>query len=256
MTGVGLAPCAGHKSPPCCPVVPGPIRRPGRSCHHRHWGAAAIHIAGITHFRATAHIINSLGRVNSLTRSTTIATSTLGLRCLTAGPARTRPQVRGKFIFAGEERLILRGVTYGTFRPDAHGDEFPGAEIVERDFAMMRAHGINAVRTYTPPPRRLLDAAQRHGLRVMAGLPVERSAAFRDYRECRHTIERMVRDSVRAGSGHPALLCYALGNEIPAPLIRWHGRARFERFLERLYRAAKDEDPQALVTYANYPSTE
>ena len=37
---------------------------------------------------------------------------------------------------------------------------------------------------------------------------------------------------------------------------RWHGRRRVERFLERLYRAAKDEDPDALVTYVNYPSTE
>src|SRR2546427_8574169 len=28
------------------------------------------------------------------------------------------------------------------------------------------------------------------------------------------------------------------------------------RYLERLYRAAKDEDPEGLVTYVNYPSTE
>ena len=29
-----------------------------------------------------------------------------------------RPEVRGKFIFVGEEKLYVRGVTYGTFRPD------------------------------------------------------------------------------------------------------------------------------------------
>ena len=33
-------------------------------------------------------------------------------------------------------------------------------------------------------------------------------------------------------------------------------RAAIERFLERLYDAAKDEDPGALVTYVNYPTTE
>ena len=33
----------------------------------------------------------------------------------------------------------------------------------------MAASGINAVRTYTVPPRWLLDTAQRHGLRVLAG---------------------------------------------------------------------------------------
>ena len=32
--------------------------------------------------------------------------------------------------------------------------------------------------------------------------------------------------------------------------------AASRRFLERLYRAAKSEDPDALVTYVNYPSTE
>src|SRR5438132_489656 len=42
----------------------------------------------------------------------------------------------------------------------------------------------------------------------------------------------------------------------PAPIVRWHGRRRIERFVERLYEAAKDEDPDGLVTYVNYPSTE
>ena len=48
---------------------------------------------------------------------------------------RARPEVRGKFIFLNEEKLYLRGVTYGTFRPDAAGDEFPSPAIVARDFA-------------------------------------------------------------------------------------------------------------------------
>jgi len=61
---------------------------------------------------------------------------------------------------------------------------------------------------------------------------------------------------VRACAGHPAVLCYAIGNEMPAPIVRWHGRRRMERYLERLYRAAKAEDPDGLVTYVNYPSTE
>ena len=34
----------------------------------------------------------------------------------------------------------------------------------------MAAHGANAVRTYTVPPRWLLDAAGRHGLMVMVGI--------------------------------------------------------------------------------------
>src|SRR5438093_1764822 len=105
-----------------------------------------------------------------------------------------RARVRGKFIFIGKEKFYVRGVTYGTFRPDAEGNEFPAFETVERDFSLMEANRFNAVRTYTPPPRRLLDAAQRHGLRVMVGLPVERSAAFLDYADCAALMEQMVRE--------------------------------------------------------------
>ena len=57
-------------------------------------------------------------------------------------------------------------------------------------------------------------------------------------------------------AGHPAVLCYSIGNEIPASIVRWYGRQRVERFLKRLYRAAKAEDPESLVTYVNYPTTE
>ena len=167
-----------------------------------------------------------------------------------------RPQVRGKFIFVGDEKFFIRGVTYGTFRPNAQGDEFPARDRVERDLAQMRDNGINAVRTYTAPPRWLLDAAQENGLLVLVGLPVERSAAFLDYAECVQSIERMVREQVRACAGHPAVLGYALGNEIPSSIVRWQGRRRIERFLEQMARAAKEEDPQGLVTYVNYPSTE
>src|SRR2546428_3763236 len=96
---------------------------------------------------------------------------------------RTRCSVRGKFFFAGPEKFYLRGVTYGTFRPNEDGEEFPARDVVERDFAQMVANGVNAVRTYTPPPLWLLDAAQRHGLRIMAGLPGARSAGVFDCRE-------------------------------------------------------------------------
>jgi GT2 family glycosyltransferase len=164
--------------------------------------------------------------------------------------------VHGKFLVAGGERLFVRGVTYGTFRPDATGTEFPAPGRVELDFGLMARSGVNAVRTYTPAPVWLLDAALRHGLRVMVGLPVERSAAFFDYRNCARSIERMVRSEVRATAGHPAILCRSIGNEIPASVARWHGRGRVESFLKRLFHAAKDEDPDGLVTYVNYPSTE
>jgi GT2 family glycosyltransferase len=167
-----------------------------------------------------------------------------------------RPHVRGKFLYAGDQKLYLRGVAYGTFRPGEDGSDYGDESTVERDFAEMAAAGLNAVRTYSVPPRWVLDAAQRHGLYVLVGIPWEQHVAFLDDRSRARAIERRVREGVRACAGHPAVLCYAIGNEIPTPIVRWHGRRRIERFLERLYEAAKREDPDALVTYVNYPSTE
>ncbi len=167
-----------------------------------------------------------------------------------------RPEVRGKFIFIGDDKFWVKGVTYGTFAPDANGIQFPAADMVERDFSAMAESGINTVRTYTPPPLWLLDAAQRNGLRVMVGLPWEQHIAFLDDRRLASTIEDRVRDSIRSCVGHAAVLCYAIGNEIPSSIVRWHGRRRVERFISRLYRIAKAEDPDSLVTYINFPTTE
>src|SRR5262245_2985096 len=83
--------------------------------------------------------------------------------------ATARPCVRGKFLFLGDRKFYVRGVTYGTFRPDEHDNEYRSRDAVERDFGMMRANGINSVRTYTVPPRWFLDSALRHGLHVMVG---------------------------------------------------------------------------------------
>src|SRR5438876_3592722 len=81
-----------------------------------------------------------------------------------------RPRVGGKFLFVGNEKLYVRGVTYGTFRPGPDGNAFPDEATVAADFALMAANGVNAVRTYTVPPRWLLDCARRRGIRVMVGV--------------------------------------------------------------------------------------
>jgi GT2 family glycosyltransferase len=171
-------------------------------------------------------------------------------------PSSPRPEANGKFLRVGEEKLFVRGVTYGTFRPGPDGAEGYDPVVVERDFASMSAHGINAVRVYTVPPRWLLDLALDRGLRVMIGLPWEQHVAFLESAATAASIEDRVRAGVRSSAGHPAVLGYAIGNEIPSSIVRWYGRRRIERFLRRLYRAAKSEDPGGLVTYVNYPSTE
>jgi len=169
-----------------------------------------------------------------------------------------RPTIRGKSFFVGSQKFVARGVTYGPFRPDADGYAYHTPDVVSRDFAMMAAAGINTVRTYTCPPRWLLDVAAEHGLRVMVGVGLageQQSAFLADPAKVRAVRERCARD-VRSCAGHPAVLAYAIGNEIPASIVRWHGRRRVERFLRSLYHIAKEQDAGGLVTYVNYPTTE
>jgi GT2 family glycosyltransferase len=164
--------------------------------------------------------------------------------------------VGGKFLYRGDEKLYVRGVTYGPFRPSEEFADGLRPDVAERDLAAIAESGFNALRLYSVPGRWFLDAAQRHGLLVMIGLPWEEHVAFLGDRRHARDIERRIRAGVRACTRHPAVLGYVVGNEIPASIVRWHGRRRIEAYIERLFYAAKEEDPGGLATYVNYPTTE
>ncbi len=162
----------------------------------------------------------------------------------------------GKFLRAGDERFLVKGVTYGTFAPDADGYQFPALSRIAEDFGLMADLGLNSVRTYTPPRLDLLDEAERNGLRVMVGVPWSQHVAFLDDRKLQRHIRRELVAHVKELGRHPAVLTIALGNEIPPSVVRWHGRVRVERFLHSLYEDAKSAVPDALFTYVNFPPTE
>src|SRR5262249_42947106 len=116
--------------------------------------------------------------------------------------------------------------------------------------------GVNTVRTYTPPRRDLLDEAARNGLRVMVGLPWLQHVAFLDDRRLTRSIRREIVGRVAELADHPGVLSFALGNEIPPGVVRWHGRIRVENFLRDPYFDAKAAAPSSLFTYVNFPPTE
>src|SRR5688500_14761232 len=96
-------------------------------------------------------------------------------RCPEGQPRRlplptARPGVEGKFLRVGGERFWSRGVTYGTFVPNARGELLPEPGVARRDLREMAAAGVNTVRTYTAPPGWFLDLAAEQGLMVIAGL--------------------------------------------------------------------------------------
>src|SRR5437773_1580929 len=127
--------------------------------------------------------------------------------------------VKGKFLFTGNEKLYIKGVTYGTFRPHQNGMQYPGPLIVEKDFQMMSMHGINSVRTYTVPPHYLLEAAEKYNLKVMVGLPWEQHITFLDSKDRVNDIIERVKENVLSCRNHSSVLCYSIGNEIPANIV-------------------------------------
>jgi hypothetical protein len=55
---------------------------------------------------------------------------------------------------------------------------------------------------------------------------------------------------------HDTVFALAIGNEIPADTLRWVGEARAVATLTAMIDAVHAEDPDRLVTYGNYPTTE
>jgi O-antigen biosynthesis protein len=169
---------------------------------------------------------------------------------------RSRPRVAGKFFFHKGEKVFVRGVTYGPFATGSHGSPFPERDQVARDFTAMRHLGANCVRTFTPPPRWLLDLAAEHELWVLVGLAWTQHACFLDSAEMVEGNHRLVREGVRGVAGHPAILAYLIGNEIPPDVVRWCGPERVRDFLRSLAEDVRAIDRDALISYANFPSTE
>lgn len=166
-------------------------------------------------------------------------------------------EIRGKFFYEGDNKFFVRGVTYGAYKPDEDGNEYTDIGQIERDFAMMAANGINTVRIpHTTPPRKLLDIAHKHRLKVMIGLSAEQYIGYVIDRKKTPDILNIIREKVRSCADHPALLCIALGNEVPASIVRWYGRKKIENYLKKVYKTVKKIAPGSIVTYVNYPTTE
>jgi GT2 family glycosyltransferase len=173
-----------------------------------------------------------------------------------AARPRERVRVEGKFLARGRHRLRVRGVTYGPFAPNEDGQPFPSLAGVADDFARMRDAHLNALRTYHVPPDWLLTEADEQGLAVFIDVPWPKHLCFLDSAEAQREARRLVRQAAKTGQNHPCVLAYSIGNEIPPNIVRWHGARRVERFLAELADVARQADPDGLVTYANYPSTE
>src|SRR4051794_1074371 len=68
-----------------------------------------------------------------------------------------RVSIDGRFFSRGDDRLVMRGVTYGPFSPTENRTPFPARRAVRKDCTQIVAAGFNSLRTYHVPPPWFLD---------------------------------------------------------------------------------------------------
>lgn len=164
--------------------------------------------------------------------------------------------VDGRAFSRQGKRLRIQGATYGPFAPDLNGAPFPMPARIYTDFEQMQAAGINTVRLYHTPTPGMLEIATACDMSLLVDIAWPKDMCFLESETYRREAREAVRNAVRAGHQSPALFAYSIGNEIAPDIVRWQGATRVEKFLAELYDVAKQNDPDALVTYANFPSTE
>ncbi len=177
------------------------------------------------------------------------------------GQPTSRIAVDGMQLSFKGQPFHVRGSTYGTFRPRQDGEPFPDRRRVEADFHAMRAAGLNLVRTYTAPPPDVLEIAQEAGLLLLVGVHYDDwQLQLRPGRDARRRVleagRRAVAEAMGRCAGHPAVMAVAVGNEVPADVVRLHGIQAVEDVLSELVGEVHAADAGMLATYCSFPTTE
>ncbi len=167
-----------------------------------------------------------------------------------AAPPPPTVTIEGRALRVDGALFHIKGVNWNPVpRGGTHPHDLDFGGYVEQDAALMRAAGINTVRTYEAlTDRRVLDVLWAHGIHVIntayswGGAPVE-----------------SVTETIEATRDHPAILMWAVGNE-------WNYNGLYagltpEATLERVGRVAahiKRLDPAHPVAtvYGEVPSAE
>ena len=107
------------------------------------------------------------------------------------------------------------------------------------------------------PPKWFLDLAQEMGLKIFLDIALaEKSHIHRRQGIDGPGGSEAVRSAARSCGNHPAIFAISVVNEIPSEIVRYVGRPKIEEFIDHLVDIAREEAPDCLLTYANYPTTE
>ena len=170
--------------------------------------------------------------------------------------AANRVRRDGKFFRLGEQKFFVKGVTYGPFEPNSLGEHYPEPDDVRRDFKQIIELGANCVRVYWTPNKWFLDIAEEVGLKVFVDVPWPKNLTFIGNEAVMEEARTAVRNAAKAAGNHPATFAISVVNELPADIVRFVGAGPIVDFIDELIAIVKDEAPDCLATFANYPTTE
>ncbi len=192
-----------------------------------------------------------------------LAGITLALLCLVAAPLRAAETiepvlVRGRQVFIGGERFVMKGMCYaptpvgrrGTESP--HGDYFTKEwkALYSRDLPLMREIGVNCVRVYGWKPdadhEDFLDAAWNGGVQPIRVLISNWVDPYTDWNSSR-AVRELGREWGRLAGQvrhHPAVLGYLVGNEL--------NHARWNRSLPAVWTSLNEVAAEILRRDTNH----
>ncbi|WP_426755172.1 glycoside hydrolase family 2 TIM barrel-domain containing protein [Myxococcus sp. Y35] len=181
-------------------------------------------------------------------RSTLLGCALLGALLLPPATAAARTVLLQK---DGQWQLQVDGRAYV-----ARGVTFSGSSnsrAYEQDCARLAALGVNTLRTWGTGSEThlLLDAAHKHGLKVLVGLwmrhgqPGAEGDDTFDYTRDTGGMKKQLEDTltqVRRFKGHPAVLAWGVGNEVILNSPHDAAKEAYARFLEKVVREIKQVD--------------
>jgi cellulose synthase/poly-beta-1,6-N-acetylglucosamine synthase-like glycosyltransferase len=196
-------------------------------------------------------------------RLTVAATAVVALLCVavatgmagSAGPApdgQARVAAADGALVVDGRRFPVKGIHYSPYPPGTGPDHggWPGDDLIASDLGILAELGANTLLVHDAPVE-FLDRARDAGFMVIHTFTVNWQSIL-DEGEF-EAVRREIGAEVARRAGHPAMLYYCLGNEIPEWLLKDPGTQFFERRLEELARTVRGSDPRALVSHANWP---
>src|SRR5688572_19253979 len=111
-------------------------------------------------------------------------------------------------------KIMLRGVTYGPFKPNTQGEPWPEPARLRADLAQIRSLGFDSVRIYELPTDELLQSCEDNHLGLFCGIPWTQHVDFiTEQGAAKDARRRIVEAATRLGR-HPCVAAILVGNEI------------------------------------------